>query len=191
MKNLLIDFLLDETYYHERQPHQPVCTNPSSCLVPNIAMLVAYVPEHFSKLISSFIKLSDFIELCQPVTCGEMENDQEIIQKVLTDKLMYVNWTNIFYLHLNMEGLDTILFPIYEESYRYAVETQQFNSKGLSMSIQNNTDLNSLLYLVGEMCQTENRALVIFTDFGLTEKVIKQMNDSTMFRDLNLSLIHI
>ena len=86
-----------------------------------------------------------------------------------------------------MEGLETILFPIYEESYRYAVETRQFNSKGLSMNIRNDTDLKSLLLLVGEMCQTENRAIVIFTDNGLTEKVIKQMNDSSpMFRDLNI-----
>ena len=187
LKNLLVDFLLHETYYHERQPHQPVCTNPSSCLVPNIAMLVAYVPEHFSKLISSFTKLSGYIKLCQPVTCEELENDPEIIQKVLADKLIYLNWTNIFYVHLNMEGLETILFPIYEESYRYAVETRQFNSKGLSMNIRNDTDLKSLLLLVGEMCQTENRAIVIFTDNGLTEKVIKQMNDSSpMFRDLNI-----
>ena len=190
LTEIILNLLLDESYFHQRQPHQPVCTSPVSCLVPNIAMLVAYVPERFSKLIraltTNIAALSGFLKLCQPMTCGEVENDPEIAYTTLPNSLLELNWTNVFCLHLSAENAYSNTYPIFKETYKYTVETRQFDSKALELGVRNETELQHYLYTIGEVCGSENRALVIITGHELSTKVLRLISNSTTYRDLNI-----
>ena len=187
LKHLFIDFILDEEYYHKRQPHQPLCKNAASCTVPNIVILIAYVPEHFSKIIDSLTTgFSEYTKLCLPMGCGGVYYIPKQDYQEMIKSLEQLKWHNVLYLHLYSQNTTDNLTPIYKENYDYMVKTKRFCSKAMAIRTDNTLNFKRTLSPIVEMCRAENRALVIICDEETNDKLLNQFNDSVEFRQLNV-----
>ena len=128
----MIDFYLNETYYF-----------PQYNKTLKVIALFAYVPEHLSKIIGQFSRVSSPFFICQPVECDSRFEivKLETYTEILKDLAERFEWNNLNFISINTNNdKDNAMHQYFENSYHQFNESQEYclSRKTLNLNISGN-----------------------------------------------------